>query len=213
MLQPGELFVADFPDGADRGRGPKRMLLLAGEQVDGFVLPVRAAALPLRHRIALTPDHLAAEEPARVAHRDDEPVGEGEEIPVPEPRLVGVQECLTAVPGLDVGGVGRVEAGPARSEGAVRVVRAAPVHRRVVRVADVEPEQAVRLQLGQQRAEKRGELGEVNAGIGFDAIAFGHALAPVRRAGHRDVDAIIRQIENQFPAVALGDLIQWKRSH
>src|ERR1700722_20355897 len=30
MLQPGEFFVADFPDGADRGRRTKQMLLLAG---------------------------------------------------------------------------------------------------------------------------------------------------------------------------------------
>jgi hypothetical protein len=149
------------------------LLISQIEPTGGAVLPVRAAALSFRHRIALAPDHLAAEEPARVAHRDDEAVGEGQEVPVPEPRLAGVQERLAAVPGLDVGGVGRVEAGPAGSEGAVGVVLAAPVHRRVVRVADVEPEQAVRLQLGQQRAEKRGEFSDVSAGIGFDAITLG----------------------------------------
>ena len=152
--QPRELLVAEFPDGADRGRRAERMLLLAGEQVDGLVLAVWPAALSLRHRVALAPDHLAAEKPARVAHRDHEAVGQGEQVPVPQPRLPGVQEGLPPVPGLHVRGVGRVEAGPARAERAVGVVPGTPVHRGVVRVADVEPEQPVRLQLGQQRARR-----------------------------------------------------------
>ena len=189
------------------------MLLLAGEQVDGLVLAVWPAALSLRHRVALAPDHLAAEEPARVAHADHEAVGEGEQVPVPQPRLPGVQEGLPAVPGLHVRGVRRVETGPAGTECAVGVVPGTPVHRGVVRVADVEPEQPVRLQLGQQRPEDRGELGEVGPRVGLDSVARGRALAPVRRAGHRDVDALVRQVGDQFPAVALGDLVQREPSH
>ncbi|MGD0926431.1 MAG: hypothetical protein ABR926_14685 [Streptosporangiaceae bacterium] len=213
VLQPRELFVAEFPDGADRRRRAEQMLLPAGEQVDGLVLAVRPAALSFRHRVALAPDHLAAQQPARVAHRDDQAIGESQEIPVPEPRLAGVQERFPPVPWLDVRGVRRVQAGPAGPEGAVGKVPGTPVHRGVIRVADVEPEQAVRLQLGQQRAENCGELGKVRTRIGLHAIASGHALAPVRRAGHRHVDAIVRQIVDQFPAVASGDLIQWEAPH
>src|SRR5260370_37668586 len=72
------------------------------------MLPVRPAALPFWHGVALPPDDLTAEEPARITEGNDQPVRQGEQVAVAEPRLVSVEECPALVPGLDASrGIGR----------------------------------------------------------------------------------------------------------
>src|SRR6201986_620923 len=152
--------------------------------------------------ILLPPDALAAQQPAVVAHPDGHAVRQREQVAVREPRRVGLAQVgLPPRPRLDVRRVVLVKPRLAWPERAVVTVIGPPVHWRVVGVADVDPDDAVALDLRLEEPEYLHQPLDVLPWVFLDPHARRHPLSPVGRRGHKHVNALIRQLGSKLGTV------------
>ena len=203
--------VGKLPHGADRRCDPKIVVLLLCKQVDPFMRAVRTATTPLRHWVTLLPDHFAPEQEAAIAELDNEAEGQSQEIAVAKPSRSRVEKRSPAMPGFGVGRVARVQPASPRPERTVLVVVEPPVDRRVVGVSEVDPHQARGLERPGQRLESLGQRPNIIAGVILDANPVRGPLAPVRRAGHDDVDGLVRELRGEVEAIAARDAVGCER--
>jgi hypothetical protein len=87
----------------------------------------------------------------------------------------------------------------------------APIDRCVEGVAEVDPKNALRLQLWQRREKNTLKKLQIVARIIFSPCALREPLPPIWRAGHEHIDAGVWKLRDESKTVAVGNRVQRKR--
>jgi len=128
---------------------------------------MRSPTTAFRQRSGLFPNDLAPKQKSLVTERKNNPVRDTEQIAVLKPSDVLIDKGASSPPLLCVSRVCRGKPVPFGAKGTVAQIVLAPIYRRIVSVADVQPKRPGRLQAAHRFRKNIGQIADVLARVGF----------------------------------------------